>query len=1086
MRKVLFWALGLWFCFACNVSGQTITSLEYFVDADPGVGLGTPLSITPADSIDRTFNLSGGAVSEGIHVLGMRAKARGRWGVATSRWYMVVRVPATQGPAPRIAAGEYFIDTDPGPGNGIRIAAVPNADSVDVNLSVPVAVLSDGIHTLGVRFKDAGGTWGVQLARVFWIIRTPIARTKARLSRAEWFIDTDPGPGRATRLPSAIVGDSALFTASAGTSGLQPGYHTFGIRMADSLGRWGAVRSSPFFILSASQANSRRGLAKAEYFLDGRDPGPGRATRVIGFTPGAEVDIIRGISMTGLSLGDHRLSLRIADSSGRWTPLQTRTFTITRPRLTAIAPSAVGNIGTATLRITGEAFTDSTRLRLVPTFGGRAPIVLDTGLVQTEGRNLLISFDFNGLDTGTFNLEATFRGRPDTVIVLARAFRIEGGRPPLVTAELITYPAIRINTWTPFQVVIQNQGNIDARSIPVVIQLPEGAEVRWGFYLKAFGSRQSLIDSLQPRFQFARLDSALNSTTTINGVAMWLLPVVRAGETMVFSFHGKMPASAATNNRMAAYALAPLMGSSQSYPEGKSIENASPAGLGCLTQFADSECQKKQAELAIDAISAIPALGGPAAACAFELVSTVACTIIDAATANPEGDRKPADYLSTYGLALFSCIPGSAFSNRIEAVIGISEIIVKIATAGVNGYKAGSIIQSGFGGTPGPCPPPPPTPPNPKTPRIAGSFDPNDKLGTTGNNRLGYTQTNAKFPYLIRFENLRTATAPAATVTINDTLDTRVFDPATIELGYVGFGDTIIIPPTGLNRWKTEVSLAPIKPYVIRISAGYNPGTRVLSWYFETLDQTTLEPVFGADDGFLPPNQNSPEGEGAVFFTIGVRPNLPVGTVIKNRASIIFDNNAQILTPAWVNRVDNIVPQSRVTTLPDSSSDRFILRWAGSDQGSGISKYSIFFKVNDGKYRLWKTTDSTTGIFVGQLDSTYSFYSVALDSAGNMEQPPAIADASTRVSGVDKAEVSSGLRVTIAPNPNTGQFSLLHNEIYAPLPYHVYDAQGRLLLSGALVPGSRQSDISMSLLPGMYYVRVQNNRGVVFRRFIVR
>lgn len=47
----------------------------------------------------------------------------------------------------------------------------------------------------------------------------------------------------------------------------------------------------------------------------------------------------------------------------------------------------------------------------------------------------------------------------------------------------------------------------------------------------------------------------------------------------------------------------------------------------------------------------------------------------------------------------------------------------------------------------------------------------------------------------------------------------------------------------------------------------------------------------------LPPNQNPPEGEGFVQFSVQPKQGLPTGTLIRNKASIVFDYNPAIETP---------------------------------------------------------------------------------------------------------------------------------------------------------------------------------------------
>lgn len=62
---------------------ENITLIEYYIDVDPGMGLGIPVSVNPAgDFVQLNLPLAVGSVSEGIHYLCVRAKnSAGRWGI---------------------------------------------------------------------------------------------------------------------------------------------------------------------------------------------------------------------------------------------------------------------------------------------------------------------------------------------------------------------------------------------------------------------------------------------------------------------------------------------------------------------------------------------------------------------------------------------------------------------------------------------------------------------------------------------------------------------------------------------------------------------------------------------------------------------------------------------------------------------------------------------------------------------------------------------------------------------------------------------------------------------------------------------
>jgi hypothetical protein len=79
--------------------------------------------------------------------------------------------------------------------------------------------------------------------------------------------------------------------------------------------------------------------------------------------------------------------------------------------------------------------------------------------------------------------------------------------------------------------------------------------------------------------------------------------------------------------------------------------------------------------------------------------------------------------------------------------------------------------------------------------------------------------------------------------------------------------------------------------------------------------------------------------------------------------------------------------------------------WSGTDNQS-ISQYDIYVATDGGAYSLWRdNTTETGGLFVGAAGSTYRFYSIATDHAGNTEAKAPVAEASTRVGVVNQSPV---------------------------------------------------------------------------------
>ena len=94
---------------------------------------------------------------------------------------------------------------------------------------------------------------------------------------------------------------------------------------------------------------------------------------------------------------------------------------------------------------------------------------------------------------------------------------------------------------------------------------------------------------------------------------------------------------------------------------------------------------------------------------------------------------------------------------------------------------------------------------------------------------------------------------------------------------------------------------------------------------------------------------------------------------------------------------DSIPPSSRVNALAALSLPQIPVNWTGSDN-IGVAAYDVFVSANGGPFVKWKDRTASTGaIYLGDYGSTYDFYSIAYDNAGNVETKASSAEASTEV-----------------------------------------------------------------------------------------
>jgi len=143
---------------------------------------------------------------------------------------------------------------------------------------------------------------------------------------------------------------------------------------------------------------------------------------------------------------------------------------------------------------------------------------------------------------------------------------------------------------------------------------------------------------------------------------------------------------------------------------------------------------------------------------------------------------------------------------------------------------------------------------------VTGSFDPNSKdVYPKGQGAQGYIlQSDSVLNYTIHFQN--TGNDTAFTVIVIDTLS-QYLDPGTLVKGISSYPCTLTLTEQGILNFRFDQILLPDS------------------------------------------NINEPASNGYVNYTVNLKPNLPIGTEIKNTASIFFDFNSPVITNTTLNTI---------------------------------------------------------------------------------------------------------------------------------------------------------------------------------------
>lgn len=218
-----------------------INRVEWYLDADPGYGNATPISITPASNLTNlAINIDLTPLSQGVHIVGIRSRdANGAWSL-DNKWLFLKPYANTGAvPQPNVNRVEWFLDTDPGYGNATPISITPGQNLTGLAVNIDLAPLSQGVHIVGIRSRDANGAWSLDNK---WIFLKPYTGTAAtpvpEIRRVEYYIDTDPGFGNGTPVTITAATNIANLIFDADISTVPNGSHKLGIRSLDEYGAW--------------------------------------------------------------------------------------------------------------------------------------------------------------------------------------------------------------------------------------------------------------------------------------------------------------------------------------------------------------------------------------------------------------------------------------------------------------------------------------------------------------------------------------------------------------------------------------------------------------------------------------------------------------------------------------------------------------------------------------------------------------------------------------------------------------------------------------------------------------------------------
>ncbi len=301
-------------------SQPAINKIEYYIDTDPGYGNATNLSFTGTTNATAAINIDLTTLNQGVHVVGIRSRdANGAWSVDNKWLFLKPYSNITPPVAPNINRVEWFLDTDPGYGNGTAISITPGQNLSNLAINIDLTPLNQGVHIVGVRSRDANGAWSIDNK---WLFLKPYTNFTApaapNVTRVEWFLDKDPGYGNGTPITISAAQDISNLAINIDLTSLQQGVHIVGVRSRDANGAWSLDNKWIFLKpYAGTTATPVPKVMRLEYFID-TDPGYGRATPVTITAATNIANLIFDADISTVPNGAHKLGFRVLDEFGAW------------------------------------------------------------------------------------------------------------------------------------------------------------------------------------------------------------------------------------------------------------------------------------------------------------------------------------------------------------------------------------------------------------------------------------------------------------------------------------------------------------------------------------------------------------------------------------------------------------------------------------------------------------------------------------------------------------------------------------------------------------------------------------------------
>ena len=202
-----------------------------------------------------------------------------------------------------------------------RIAVAPVA-TLFLDTSFTISTLSDGIHSLHIRFKDDSIKYSQAVSQFFYKYTALVLNNYPVNAYKYWFDQHEAaGVFQNVNNSNVLLLDDALVIGA-----LPEGIHTFSIRFRDNQGKWSSAVSQFFYKYTAPTSGASSQITAYQYWYDNNFS----ASPAISIAATPLMHWYDSLDRSSLKDGLHTFSVRFKNNTGHWSSSISHFFSISK------------------------------------------------------------------------------------------------------------------------------------------------------------------------------------------------------------------------------------------------------------------------------------------------------------------------------------------------------------------------------------------------------------------------------------------------------------------------------------------------------------------------------------------------------------------------------------------------------------------------------------------------------------------------------------------------------------------------------------------------------------------------------------